>query len=222
MDDVNDSAEDYIDIMNEVNRLNTAETLGETGEAIGGYLDAIEGANEDSEAFKLAMSGIADLLGEGLGAEFAASNLDLIKAACAGNYAAFQELQSLMAQELLVKVGSQVNLQDLMNGLVTVDQLGQEATDTLVKSGMFTVETVNLTSVIRTWTPNEDRRGGSWSTQRTVSTVQYLKPVDQATYKGSNFGGSYSGGGGGGGGSSNDYETKVDKYYNEINAIEKP
>ena len=49
------------------------------------------------------MSGIADLLGEGLGAEFAASNLDLIKAACAGNYAAFQELQSLMAQELLVK-----------------------------------------------------------------------------------------------------------------------
>ena len=28
--------------MNEVNRLNTAETLGETGEAIGGYLDAIE------------------------------------------------------------------------------------------------------------------------------------------------------------------------------------
>ncbi len=206
IDNVNESTKDYISVMNEVNDLETAEKLEEIKDNVSDYLDSIEGVNESSQDFLTAMQGIASQFGEGIGAEFVAENIDLIRQASEGSYTAFQELQAALAEEILLQVGSNADLSNLMNGLTTVAELGQEATDALVKSGMFEVvtEILSVPTLITPWGV------GGWIDQ----PVRMLKPVGKTV-----FNRSFGGGKKGGGGKKDDYSTKADKYYNEIQAI---
>lgn len=96
---------------------------------------------------------------------------------------------------------SYADFSNLMNGIMVVDNMAQDMLDTLLKTGQWEVETVDLDQVAYVW----DAAAKKFNKQTVKGQAQVLKPSGSNPFSGAgrkSSGGSGGGGGGGGGGSS--------------------
>lgn len=97
---------------------------------------------------------------------------------------------------------SDVDFSTLMNSIMIVDNMAASMLDTLIKTGQFEVQTVDVNSVAQVW----DDAAQTFVTKSVNGTYKVLKPTNSNPFNTSHRSGSSSSskssGGGGGGGSS--------------------
>lgn len=105
---------------------------------------------------------------------------------------------------------SYADFSNLMNGIMVVDNMAQDMLDTLLKTGQWEVETVDLDQVAYVW----DNVAKKFNKQTVKGQAQVLKPSGSNPFSGAgrkSSGGSGGGGGGGGGGGSSGSEGKTEE-----------
>ena len=218
----NNSVGDYLTVLGQIEDLKTVESLDTLDKGLDILLERLSNSKKGTQDYEVVLGNISDLFSSGLNADFAAENIDLIRQAANGNYDAFYRLQEILAKEFKLKVGGDIDVSRLMAGLYQVKDLAADTVTELTKTGMFEVETINLkyqnplaAGLVQLGELTGSQKLMDWSTYQ----VQILKPTGKNLFSGSTIS-KPSKSGGGGGSKEDTYDPKVDKYYNEIKAIE--
>ncbi len=105
---------------------------------------------------------------------------------------------------------SYADFSNITNGMAVVENMADEMLQALLKTGQWTVETVDLDQFMGYWDANSQ----SWSKKYFKGQMQVLKPSGSNPFSGTgrtSSGSSGGGGGGGGGGSSSGSEGKTEE-----------
>ena len=120
----------------------TAEVLQDTGKTIAESLEIIE----DEEASATEIADAINQINFVLGTDFTPDDIGTdafadLQAVLDGDINALDRLRQKMAEKygISLTADSYVNFENLMKGLITVTELGNEATEALIRSGMFKI-----------------------------------------------------------------------------------
>lgn len=199
---------------------NLAESFTDIDEVLGDYGDHLEDVS-DTDIQDIGDSlGLTNMEIDGQGFNFVQENLALIKKAVEGDVAAFQQLQSKMAEEygiIIDATSGYVDFSAIIEAMGVVDQEAIDLYNSLIEAGSFETEEVVVEKEGEYTVPVFDPVSGliTGFTKKTLKqgeTMTVLKPTGAPKIREAS--GQAGGGGGGGGGSSNKYESKADKYHN--------
>ena len=185
----------------------TAEVLQDTGKTIAESLEIIK----DEEASATEIADAINQINFVLGADFTPDDIGTdafadLQAVLDGDINALDRLRQKMAEKygISLTANSYVNFENLMKGLLTVTELGNEATEALIRSGMFKIvktkikvpdytkvkkgsgkaATMSQTDLDNTdkhgdqgiFEANTDNKIGEWDTKEIE--IDLIKPVD--------------------------------------------
>ena len=105
-------------------------------------------------------------------------------------------------------------------GLISVQNLADEAVAKLAATGQWTTETIDLPQQAAVWHPGENG-GGFWSTETMTAGATVLKPTGNNPFSGGSRGGSSGGKGGGGGGGGGGGKNKDTSSKNQMTEVER-
>ena len=137
-----------------------------------------------------------------------------------------QEVYDALNREAFFKIigTSMADFSDLESGLISVQNLAEDAVKALIATGQWKLETMDTPQTAAVWHPGF-LGGGYWSYDTVNGTASYLVPTGDNPFKGSGGGSDTSkkkgGGGGGGGGNKNKSDkSEIAKMLDQMNAVD--
>lgn len=194
---------DAAELTEDLNDALNAKRAREFAEGVSEAVDSMKDAEKGSYEYMDGLNALSEIFATGLGQDnslqFVTDNLNNIQAAVNGDIDAFRRLQE--AAFVNIVGTSSVDFSNVLNGLATVEAVGSEAADALVRMGLFHIEYVQLPQMFPVVvSPGMPPINVPYTAVQAVLKPNSNNPFAGVSRGGSSGGGGKGGGGGGGGG----------------------
>lgn len=205
---------DAAELTEDLNDALNAKRAREFAEGVSEAVDSMKDAEKGSYEYMDGLNALSEIFATGLGQDnslqFVTDNLNNIQAAVNGDIDAFRRLQE--AAFVNIVGTSSVDFSNVLNGLATVEAVGSEAADALVRMGLFHIEYVQLPQMFPVVvSPGMPPINVPYTAVQAVLKPNSNNPFAGVSRGGSSGGGGKGGGGGGGGGGKSKAKTDETK-----------